>query len=83
MDRPHILFDVIPKDWERPSSQIIAQRIAGQLHPGAIILLHDGGGERSNTVSVLELILAHMKKNGYQILTVTEFLKLDEKRKIK
>ena len=83
MDRPHILFDVIPKDWELTSPQIIAQRVGEQLHPGAIILLHDGGGERSNTVNSLELILAHMKENNYQLLTISELLKLDEKRKIK
>jgi len=83
MDKPHILFDVIPKDWERPSPQIIVQRIAEHLHPGAIILLHDGGGERSNTVNALELVLAYMKENGYQLLTISELVKMDEKRNIK
>lgn len=77
MDRPHILFDVIPKDWELPPPQVITQRVMEQLHPGAIILLHDadeGEGDRSHTVLALRMIFEDMKKQGYSFLTVSQLL---------
>jgi len=83
MDRAHILFDVIAKDWEESSPHIIAQCIMEQLHPGAIILLHDAdgdniSGDRSGTVQALKLVIGKAKAQGYQFLTVSELLARDE-----
>ncbi len=44
MKRNNILFDVIPNDWELPGVDTIVERVLEQVHPGSIILLHDGGG---------------------------------------
>lgn len=83
MDRPHILFDVIAKDWEGPSPHVITQRIMEQLHPGAIILLHDAdgenaGGNRSKTVQALKPLIETVKAQGYQFLTISELLMEDK-----
>ena len=85
MDRPHILFDIIPKDWEAPPPDIITQRIMEQLHPGAIILLHDGNGDnvaddRSKTVQALESLIKKAKEQGYQFLTISELLAEGERK---
>jgi peptidoglycan/xylan/chitin deacetylase (PgdA/CDA1 family) len=81
MDRPHILFDVIAKDWEKPSPHIMTQRIMEQLHPGAIILLHDADEnnieDRSYTVQTLKTIIEAVREKGYQFLTISELLKED------
>lgn len=85
MKRPHILFDVIAKDWEEPPPYVITQRIMEQLHPGAIILLHDADednikGDRLKTVQALKSIIESIKSQGYQFLTVSELLAEDKEK---
>lgn len=60
-----VLWDVDPQDWRRPGAEAIARRILAGTRPGAIILLHDGGGDRDQTVAGLELALATMTSKGY------------------
>jgi hypothetical protein len=72
-------WDIDAADWTMPGSQVIAQRIIKQLHPGAIILLHDGApdGEkqdRSQTVAALPAILAAIKGRGLQPVTLPRLL---------
>lgn len=79
MNRPHILFDIIPKDWELPTAEIITARVMDKLHPGAIILLHDAvgegtGEERVNTVAALEEIIENIKAVEYEFVTVSKLL---------
>jgi hypothetical protein len=52
-----MLYDVDPRDWARPGAQTIAARVLGAIHAGSIVDLHDGGGNRSETVAALPLIL--------------------------
>lgn len=59
-------WTVDPKDWSRPGAVPIVQETLGQLEPGAVILLHDGGGDRSQTVTALEQILTGLDAAGYQ-----------------
>lgn len=56
---------------------MIAQRIIAQLHPGAIILMHDGAPDterqdRSQTVAALPIILAAIKARGLQPVTLPQ-----------
>ena len=67
MDRPHILFDIIPVDWENISSETISKIVVDKLHPGGIILFHDTDGDnekgdRSNTLRSLPAIIENAKK---------------------
>lgn len=59
------LWDVDPRDWIRPGAGTIADRVLGRLHPGAVIVLHDGGGDRSQTVAALPRILDGIRARGY------------------
>jgi peptidoglycan/xylan/chitin deacetylase (PgdA/CDA1 family) len=59
-------WTVDPKDWSRPGAVPIVQETFGQLQPGAVILLHDGGGDRSQTVTALEHILTGLDAADYQ-----------------
>jgi cellulose synthase/poly-beta-1,6-N-acetylglucosamine synthase-like glycosyltransferase/peptidoglycan/xylan/chitin deacetylase (PgdA/CDA1 family)/spore germination protein YaaH len=66
-----------PDDWRddpRPSPQQITQSILDQLGRGSIILLHDGGGNRANTVKALPMIIEALHARGYQIVSVHELL---------
>lgn len=72
--KKNILFDVDPRDWETQDPQLLARRILEQTETGSIILLHDGGGERSGTVQALEMIIRELKERGFRFATVSELL---------
>jgi peptidoglycan-N-acetylglucosamine deacetylase len=61
-----ILWDVDPRDWERPGAQVIAERILNGVFPGAVVLLHDGGMDRSQSVEALEIVLEELSQQGYR-----------------
>ncbi|WP_181779494.1 polysaccharide deacetylase family protein, partial [Pseudonocardia pini] len=56
---------VDPRDWKRPGAQAIVEAVQKQVHPGAVILLHDGGGSRPQTVEALRLLLPWLQAQGY------------------
>lgn len=52
-------------DWRTPDAAQIVRRVQEQIHPGAIVLLHDGGGQRDQTVAALEQLLPWLVENCY------------------
>lgn len=65
-----------PRDWTNPGAERIARHILTNIRNGDIILLHDSGGNRSQTVTALKIILPKLKKMAYEIVTVDELLKM-------
>ncbi|MEV2271572.1 polysaccharide deacetylase family protein [Nonomuraea africana] len=59
------LWTVDPRDWGRPGSKAIAKRVLAHVRPGGIVLLHDGGGDRRQTVAALPKIIKTLKARGY------------------
>ena len=59
------LWNVDPQDWRRPGAAQIAEHLLAHARPGAILLMHDGGGERSQTVEALETVLGELVARGY------------------
>lgn len=51
---------VDPRDWDLPGAGRIAATVTGQALPGAIVLLHDAGGDRQGTVNALRWILSDL-----------------------
>ncbi|MFE9555538.1 polysaccharide deacetylase family protein [Streptomyces sp. NPDC006692] len=52
-------------DWKRPGVESILQNINRNLQPGSIILMHDGGGDRSQSVEALAKLLDQLDAQGY------------------
>jgi peptidoglycan/xylan/chitin deacetylase (PgdA/CDA1 family) len=67
-----VLWSVDPKDWMpgRTSAEI-ARSVLSSVRPGSIILLHDGGGNRSATIAALSSIIKGILKKGLKIVPVT------------
>jgi peptidoglycan/xylan/chitin deacetylase (PgdA/CDA1 family) len=61
-----VLWDVDPQDWALPGAGAIAARVLAATGPGSIVLFHDGGGERSQTVAALASVLAEFSAQGYR-----------------
>lgn len=60
-----VLWDVDPQDWARPGADRIVRRVLGQVHDGALVLMHDGGGDRRQTVAALEQVITRLEERGY------------------
>jgi peptidoglycan/xylan/chitin deacetylase (PgdA/CDA1 family) len=69
-----IQWDVDPTDWKRPGVSAIYGNVVGNAHNGAIILQHDGGGDRSRTLAALSLEIHTLRAEGYSFVTVTQML---------
>jgi peptidoglycan/xylan/chitin deacetylase (PgdA/CDA1 family) len=69
-----IIWDVDPNDWRRPGSGAIYSRVVSATRPGSIVLMHDGGGDRSQTVTALPAIIGNLKRRGYELVTVSRLL---------
>jgi peptidoglycan-N-acetylglucosamine deacetylase len=63
---PIVLWDVDPSDWARPGAAVIAGRVLTQARPGTIVLMHDGGGDRSQTVAALPLVIEGLLDRGFR-----------------
>jgi peptidoglycan/xylan/chitin deacetylase (PgdA/CDA1 family) len=61
-----VLWDIDTDDWLRPGAGVIAGRVLGRVRPGDVVLLHDGGGNRSQTVAALEQVLPTLTARGFR-----------------
>jgi peptidoglycan-N-acetylglucosamine deacetylase len=64
-------WSIDPRDWSRPGVPHIVDTILRQTRPGAIILEHDGGGNRQQTVDALTIALPRLLDAGYTFVTPT------------
>jgi peptidoglycan-N-acetylglucosamine deacetylase len=67
-------WDVDPRDWATPGVGAIASNVIQNAHNGSIVVMHDGGGDRSQTIAALPAILSHFRHRGYTFVTVAELL---------
>ncbi len=66
-----VLWSVDPQDW-RPGARPreIVRRVLSNARPGSIVLLHDGGGDRSATVKALPAIVRGLRKRGFKLALI-------------
>jgi peptidoglycan-N-acetylglucosamine deacetylase len=65
-----ILWTADSRDWTRPGVQRMVATVTRQLRPGAILLFHDGGGDRSQTVVALPRVLRQLHARGYRAVAL-------------
>ncbi|MEI5011409.1 bifunctional polysaccharide deacetylase/glycosyltransferase family 2 protein [Streptomyces sp. NPDC087659] len=66
--------DTDSEDWKRPGVEAIIKRATPKGTKGSIVLMHDSGGDRSQTVAALSRFLPDMKERGYRFANLTEAL---------
>ncbi|WP_073163644.1 polysaccharide deacetylase family protein [Desulfofundulus australicus] len=74
--------DMDPRDYTDPGAREIAWRVINGAGNGDIVLLHDHGGNRTQTVLALEEILRVLTARGYKFVTLTELLESGQGGKI-
>ena len=72
-----VLWSVDPSDWRRPGTGAIVSNVLRNSRPGAVVIMHDGGGDRSQTVAALPAIINGLRKRHYGLVTVPRLLTLD------
>jgi peptidoglycan/xylan/chitin deacetylase (PgdA/CDA1 family) len=68
---------VNPQDYYRPGVKAIVSRVMTAVKPGSIVLMHDGGGDRSQTVAAVPKIVRKLRARGYTLVTVPRLLQDD------
>jgi peptidoglycan/xylan/chitin deacetylase (PgdA/CDA1 family) len=70
-----VLWDVDPGDWARPGTDLIAEVTVGRAGAGSVLLLHDGGGDRAQTVAALPAILSGLQDRGLKVVPLDRLLR--------
>lgn len=74
-----IMWSSDSMDYSRPSVPRLINNVFRAAKPGGIVLMHDGGGNRSQTVQALPTIITNFRKQGYSFVTVPELLEMQDK----
>jgi peptidoglycan/xylan/chitin deacetylase (PgdA/CDA1 family) len=67
-----VLWDVEAQDWAMPGVDAIIRGVLAQAQPGSVILLHDGGGDRSQTAEALPAVIEGLLARGYRFVRIDE-----------
>ncbi|NCA32217.1 polysaccharide deacetylase family protein [Adlercreutzia muris] len=70
-------WNVDTEDWRRPGAEAIAQRLLS-VKPGDVVLMHDGGGDRSQTIEALKIALPQLVEEGYKFVTIDQLIAYDD-----
>ncbi len=71
-----IQWDIDPRDWATPGTNAIYDNVIANAHPGAIVIQHDGGGNRTETLAALPREIATLRSEGYRFENVAQLLGL-------
>lgn len=69
------------EDWKDPGVTKIVDKVLNGVEEGDVVLFHDGGGNREQTVAALAKILPELKNQGYEFITITEMIALQNAKK--
>ena len=69
-----VMWNDDPRDWSQPGTKEIITQVLYQAGNGSIILLHDGGGNRSQTVAALPTIITSLRQRGFTFVTLEELV---------
>jgi peptidoglycan/xylan/chitin deacetylase (PgdA/CDA1 family) len=64
------------RDWSNPGSRKIIDQVLNNAHHGDIVLFHDHGGRRRQTIEALTKLLPELRQRGYEFVTISELLQL-------
>jgi peptidoglycan/xylan/chitin deacetylase (PgdA/CDA1 family) len=69
-----VMWTVDTDDYLQPGTDTIVQRTLAGARPGAIILMHDAGGNRAETIAALPQIIRTLRSRGYKLVTIPKLL---------
>ena len=69
-------MDIVPKDWVGMNAGEIVAYVVSEVEKGAgnVLLFHDGGGDRTETVKALPVLIAELEAKGYEFTSLAGLL---------
>ena len=67
-----VLWDIDPQDWRKPGADAIVADVSASVHAGSVVLLHDGGGDRAQTVEAVARLLDTLTAQGYGFAAIPD-----------
>ncbi len=67
-------YSIDPRDWSMPGVATIVSRVVDAAFSGAVVDMHDGGGDRSETVAALPQIITDLRSDGYSFVSICGYL---------
>ncbi|WP_138497737.1 polysaccharide deacetylase family protein [Nostoc sp. PA-18-2419] len=74
-----VLWSADSTDYKQPAVPKLINNVIKDSRSGGIVLMHDGGGNRSKTVQALPVIISNFRKQGYRFVTIPELLEMEDK----
>jgi peptidoglycan-N-acetylglucosamine deacetylase len=68
-----VLWNIDTLDWTRPGVNAIVSSVLDHAVNGSIVLMHDGGGDRSETIQALPQIISGLRARGFAFVTATPY----------
>jgi peptidoglycan/xylan/chitin deacetylase (PgdA/CDA1 family) len=68
------LWDVDTQDYTLPGTPAIVQTVLNTTRPGSIVLMHDGGGDRSQTLAAVPQIIRGLRAKGFKLVTLPDLV---------
>jgi peptidoglycan/xylan/chitin deacetylase (PgdA/CDA1 family) len=69
-----VLWSIDTEDWKLPGADAIVKSVLDNASNGSIVLMHDGGGDRSQTIAALPRIITGLQQRGFKLVTVTQLM---------
>jgi peptidoglycan/xylan/chitin deacetylase (PgdA/CDA1 family) len=69
-----VLWSLDTDDWQLPGATTIVHRVLSGAKPGTIVLMHDAGGNRSETIAALPKVIRGLRARGFKLVTVPQLL---------
>jgi peptidoglycan/xylan/chitin deacetylase (PgdA/CDA1 family) len=69
-----VMWTIDTKDFQQPGVGAIVRSVLSGVKPGAIVLMHDAGGQRQQTIGALPVIINALRRRGYALVTVPRLL---------
>jgi peptidoglycan/xylan/chitin deacetylase (PgdA/CDA1 family) len=69
-----VLWSVDSEDYTQPGTDAIVSNVVDAVQPGSIVLMHDGGGDRTQTLAAVPRIVAQLRREGYRFVSVPRLL---------
>jgi peptidoglycan/xylan/chitin deacetylase (PgdA/CDA1 family) len=69
-----VTWNVDPSDYAQPGTSAIVHRVLAQVQPGSIVISHDGGGPRGQTLAAYPQIISALRRRGFGIVTIPQLL---------
>lgn len=73
-----VMWSNDPMDYRPHSADQLTRYVIRKAEPGAIVLMHDGGGNHSATVAALPELIAKLREQGYKFVTIPELLEMKD-----